>query len=48
MYYMYENWQAGPHKAVVHVGTCGFCKDGNGRAGGNILAMPSGMDPATV
>jgi hypothetical protein len=33
-YYIYENWQAGPHKAVIHVGSCGFCNDGKGRAGG--------------
>ena len=33
-YYIYENWQAGPHKAVIHVGDCGFCNDGKGRAGG--------------
>ncbi len=33
-YYIYENWQAGPHKAVIHVGSCGFCNDGEGRAGG--------------
>ena len=33
-YYIYENWQAGPHKAVLHVGECGHCKEGRGRAGG--------------
>lgn len=33
-YYIYENWQAGTHKAVIHIGTCGFCKHGKGRAGG--------------
>ena len=33
-YYIYENWQAGPHKAVIHAGNCGFCNDGKGRAGG--------------
>jgi hypothetical protein len=33
-FYIYENWQAGPHKAVIHVGNCGFCNDGKGRAGG--------------
>ena len=32
-YYIYENWQAGPHKAVLHHGSCGHCKDGAGRAG---------------
>lgn len=33
-YYIYENWQAGPHKAVLHRGSCGYCNNGNGRAGG--------------
>jgi hypothetical protein len=33
-FYIYENWQAGPHKAVIHDGACGFCNDGRGRAGG--------------
>ena len=33
-FYVYENWQAGPHKAVIHRGTCGHCNDGRGRAGG--------------
>lgn len=33
-YYVYENWQAGPHKTVTHVGSCGFCNWGKGRAGG--------------
>jgi hypothetical protein len=33
-YFVYENWQAGPHKAVIHRGTCGHCNEGRGRAGG--------------
>jgi hypothetical protein len=33
-FHVYENWQAGPRKAVIHKGSCGFCKDGQGRAGG--------------
>jgi hypothetical protein len=33
-YYIYENWQAGPHKAVVHRGSCGYYKDGRGVRGG--------------
>lgn len=33
-YFIYENWQAGPHKAVIHVGECRFCNNGQGRAGG--------------
>jgi hypothetical protein len=33
-FFIYENWQAGPRKAVIHEGSCGFCNDGHGRAGG--------------
>jgi 4-hydroxy-tetrahydrodipicolinate synthase len=36
-FYVYENWAAGPHKAVVHRATCGQCSSGKGR--------PSGHDP---
>lgn len=34
-YFIYENWQAGPHKAVLHVASCAFCNDGRGLAGGS-------------
>lgn len=34
-FFIYENWQAGPHKAVLHTGTCGSCKEGRGLAGGS-------------
>jgi 4-hydroxy-tetrahydrodipicolinate synthase len=37
-FFIYENWAAGPHKIVVHRGTCGQCSHGKGR--------PSGHDPA--
>jgi hypothetical protein len=33
-FWIYENWQAGPHKAVTHRGSCGHCNEGLGRAGG--------------
>lgn len=33
-FYVYENWQAGPRKAVVHLGSCRYCNRGRGRAGG--------------
>jgi len=33
-FYIYENWQAGPRKAVIHKGSCGNCNDGRGKAGG--------------
>lgn len=33
-YYIYENWQAGPRKAMIHHGSCGHCKEGRGKAEG--------------
>jgi len=33
-YFVYENWQAGLHKAVTHVDICGFCNSGQGLARG--------------
>ena len=30
-YYIYENWQAGPHKAKIHQSSCGHCNGGLGR-----------------
>jgi len=29
-YYVYENWQAGPHKARIHISSCRFCNNGKG------------------
>jgi 4-hydroxy-tetrahydrodipicolinate synthase len=36
-FYIYENWAAGPHKAMVHRASCGQCSSGKGR--------PAGHDP---
>jgi 4-hydroxy-tetrahydrodipicolinate synthase len=36
-FFIYENWHAGPHKAVLHRASCGQCNSGKGR--------PSGHDP---
>jgi 4-hydroxy-tetrahydrodipicolinate synthase len=36
-FYIYENWSAGPHKIVLHRGSCGQCNQAKGR--------PSGHDP---
>ncbi|HEY6769774.1 MAG TPA: 4-hydroxy-tetrahydrodipicolinate synthase [Candidatus Sulfotelmatobacter sp.] len=36
-FYIYENWAAGPHKIVLHRGSCGQCSHGKGR--------PAGHDP---
>jgi 4-hydroxy-tetrahydrodipicolinate synthase len=34
-FYIYENWSAGPHKIVVHRGSCGQCGHGKGRPAGH-------------
>jgi len=36
-FYIYENWAAGPHKAILHRASCGQCSSGKGR--------PTGHDP---
>ncbi|HSZ60562.1 MAG TPA: 4-hydroxy-tetrahydrodipicolinate synthase [Terriglobales bacterium] len=36
-FYVYENWAAGPHKAMLHRASCGQCSSGKGR--------PAGHDP---
>jgi 4-hydroxy-tetrahydrodipicolinate synthase len=34
-FYIYESWQAGPHKIVLHRSTCGQCNHGKGRPSGH-------------
>jgi 4-hydroxy-tetrahydrodipicolinate synthase len=34
-FFIYENWHAGPHKAVLHRSTCGQCNHGKGRPSGH-------------
>src|SRR5438105_14080660 len=34
-FYIYENWHAGPHKAVFHRASCGQCTSGRGRPSGH-------------
>src|SRR6202795_2315364 len=34
-FYIYENWVAGPHKIVLHRGSCGQCNLGKGRPAGH-------------
>ncbi len=29
-YHVYENWQAGEHKAKIHYSNCSFCNNGAG------------------
>jgi hypothetical protein len=44
-FYIYENWQAGPHKAIVHRGDCGNCNEGLGKAGGYDLRHAKWQGP---
>jgi 4-hydroxy-tetrahydrodipicolinate synthase len=34
-FFIYENWAAGPHKIVLHRGSCGQCSQGKGRPSGH-------------
>ena len=34
-FFVYENWAAGPHKIVLHRGSCGQCSHGKGRPAGH-------------
>lgn len=34
-FFVYENWAAGPHKAVLHRSTCGQCNQGKARPAGH-------------
>jgi len=34
-FFIYENWAAGPHKIVLHRGSCGQCNQGKGRPAGH-------------
>ncbi|MGA8764203.1 MAG: 4-hydroxy-tetrahydrodipicolinate synthase [Candidatus Sulfotelmatobacter sp.] len=34
-FYIHENWAAGPHKIVLHRGSCGQCSQGKGRPAGH-------------
>lgn len=34
-FFIYENWAAGPHKVVIHRGSCGQCSHGKGRPAGH-------------
>ncbi len=34
-FYVYENWSAGPHKAVLHRSACGQCSNGKARPAGH-------------
>jgi 4-hydroxy-tetrahydrodipicolinate synthase len=34
-FFIYENWAAGPHKAILHRASCGQCSSGKGRPVGH-------------
>ncbi len=34
-FYIYENWAAGPHKAILHRASCAQCSSGKGRPAGS-------------
>jgi hypothetical protein len=34
-FFVYENWAAGPHKAVLHRSNCGQCNHGKARPAGH-------------
>lgn len=38
VHFVYENWRAGPHKAIIHHAVCGFCNGGQGARDGTDLA----------
>ena len=35
VFFVYENWASGPHKAVLHRSTCGQCGNGKARPAGH-------------
>ncbi len=48
-YWVYENWQAEGHKAIIHHAACGHCKNGIGQKGGTDKAHGQWLGPyATV
>jgi len=34
-FFLYESWQAGPHKLALHRSTCGACRGGTAHPGGS-------------
>ena len=47
-FFLYESWQAGPHKLVLHRSTCGACRSGTGRPGGTDEAHSRWHGPYTT
>jgi 4-hydroxy-tetrahydrodipicolinate synthase len=47
-FFLYESWQAGPHKLVLHRSTCGICRSGAGRPTGSDEAHSRWHGPYTT
>ncbi len=47
-FFLYESWQAGPHKLVLHRSTCGICRSGTGRPTGSDEAHSRWHGPYTT
>ncbi len=47
-FFLYESWQAGPHKLVLHRSICGACRNGTGRPGGSDDARSRWHGPYTT
>jgi 4-hydroxy-tetrahydrodipicolinate synthase len=46
-FFVYENWAAGPHKAVLHRATCGQCNSGKARPTGHSASHARWHGPYT-
>lgn len=47
-FFVYENWAAGPHKAVLHRSTCGQCSNGKARPAGHSVNHARWHGPYTT
>lgn len=47
-FFLYESWQAGPHKLVLHRSTCGACRNGTGHPAGSDEAHARWHGPYTT
>ena len=47
-FFLYESWQAGPHKLVLHRSTCGACRNGTGHPSGSDEARSRWHGPYSV
>jgi 4-hydroxy-tetrahydrodipicolinate synthase len=47
-FFLYESWQSGPHKLVLHRSTCGACRNGTGHPTGSDEAHARWHGPYTT